>query len=246
MPFAFYKQDGLFQTSEARAIHDLLAADPRPGWTLINEGAPGSHPSLPCHSHRCRTWAIYLTRIRSSDDSLSGTNWPARGSSSYCSAEILDDSGILRRELFLKDDERALTNYLHIFEVLLEEARTIGRDLADLVAILTAYIHELREPPGEEGNIQRLESDRAAVQIMTIHKSKGLEATVVFLYGGFSRFRSGVIHEYHEHGHRELYIGDNDDAKEKANEEAHSRGTTALLRCPDPGQGAALPAPGPR
>ena len=30
VPFAFYKQDGLFQTSEARAIHDLLTAAPRP------------------------------------------------------------------------------------------------------------------------------------------------------------------------------------------------------------------------
>ena len=34
---------------------------------------------------------------------------------------ILDDSGLIRRELFLKDDERALTNYLHLFEILLEK-----------------------------------------------------------------------------------------------------------------------------
>ncbi len=26
MPFAFYKQEGLFQTDEAREVHDLLAA----------------------------------------------------------------------------------------------------------------------------------------------------------------------------------------------------------------------------
>ena len=111
--------------------------------------------------------------------------------------KILDESGIIRRELFLRDDERALTNYLHIFEVLLEDARTVGRDLTDLVATLTAYIQQTRKPPGEDGNIQRLESDRAAVQIMTIHKSKGLEAAVVFLYGGFGRFRASGIHEYH-------------------------------------------------
>ena len=83
----------------------------------------------------------------------------------------------------------ALTNYLHIFEMLLEEARAAGCDLADLVATLTAYSHETRQPAGEDGNIQRLESDRAAVQIMTIHRSKGLEAAVVFLYGGYGRFR---------------------------------------------------------
>ena len=54
---------------------------------------------------------------------------------------------------------------------------------------------------------------------MTIHKSKGLEAAVVFLYGGFGRYRASGIHEYHEDGQRVLYIGDNDHAKEKANED---------------------------
>ena len=32
---------------------------------------------------------------------------------------ILEESGILRRELFLSDSERAITNYLHLFEILL-------------------------------------------------------------------------------------------------------------------------------
>ena len=37
-----------------------------------------------------------------------------------------------------------------------------------------------------ETNYQRLESDREAVHIMTMHMAKGLEAGVVFLYGGCS------------------------------------------------------------
>jgi len=32
--------------------------------------------------------------------------------------------------------------------------------------------------------VLRIESERDAVQIMTVHKSKGLEADVVFLFGG--------------------------------------------------------------
>ena len=87
---------------------------------------------------------------------------------------------------FFKDDERALTNYFHLFEILLEEARGTGWALADLVTTLDGYIKETRQPPVEDGNVQRLESDRAAVQVMTIHKSKGLEAAVVFLCGGFT------------------------------------------------------------
>ena len=102
---------------------------------------------------------------------------------------------------------------------MLEEARSVGRDLPDLVVLLSSYINETTDPPGEESNIQRLESDRTAVQIMTIHKSKGLEAAVVFVYGGFGRFRAGGMHAYHEAGERILYVGDDDAAKQKADAE---------------------------
>jgi exodeoxyribonuclease V beta subunit len=217
VPFAFYKQEGLFQTDEAHAIHDLLAAiiDPadadkrRRAWITPFFAVPlASLPDL----DELPDSSLFIKQIRDWNELA------AKRQFEMLFSRILDDSGIIRRELFLKDDERALTNYLHIFEVLLEGARTVGCDLTDLVATLTAYIRETRQPPGDEGNIQRLESDRAAVQIMTIHKSKGLEAAIVFLYGGFSRFRASRIHEYHEDGQRVMFIGDNDAAKEKASE----------------------------
>ena len=215
VPFAFYKQDGLFQTDQAREIHDLLLA--------IADPADADK--------RCRAWItpFFLVPLAALPDldELSDSHllikrlrdWnelAGKRRFEMLFRKVLDESGIIRRALFLRDDERALTNYLHIFEVLLEEARTVGRDLADLVTTLTAYIHGERNPPGEDGNIQRLESDRTAVQIMTIHKSKGLEAAVVFLYGGFGRYRGDGIHEYHEDGRRLLYIGDDEHAKERA------------------------------
>jgi exodeoxyribonuclease V beta subunit len=218
VPFAFYKQDGLFQTDEARAIHDLLAAIADPAdvdkrgraWITPFFAVPlAALPDLDDLPHS----DPLIMRLRDWNDLASKRRFEA------LFTRVLDESGIIRRELFLKDDERALTNYLHIFEILLQDARTVGRDLADLVAILTAYIQQTRKPPGEDGNIQRLESDCAAVQIMTIHKSKGLEAAVVFLYGGFGRFWGGGTHEYHENGQRVMYIGDNDEAKKKARED---------------------------
>ena len=218
VPFAFYKQDGLFQTDQAREIHDLLVA--------IADPADADK--------RCRAWIapFFLVPLAAlpSLNELSDSHplikrlrdWnelAGKRRFEMLFRKILDDSGIIRRELFLRDDERALTNYLHIFEVLLEEARTVGCDLADLATTLAAYMQGTRNPPGDEGNIQRLESDRTAVQIMTIHKSKGLEAAVVFLYGGFGRYRGGGIHEYHEDGQRLLYIGDDEHAKERASED---------------------------
>jgi exodeoxyribonuclease V beta subunit len=218
VPFSFYKQDGLFQTDEARDVRDLLAA-------IDNPGDPG---------RRGRAWitpffAVPLAALPDLADPPDShplvkrlTDWnelAGRRRFETLFAKILDDSGIIRRELFLKDDERALTNYLHLFEVLLEDARAAGCTLADLITTLNAYILEARKPPGEDGNVQRLESDREAVQIMTIHKSKGLEAAVVFVYGGFTRFPSGGLHEYHEDQQRFLYVGDDDHAKKQAKED---------------------------
>ena len=44
---------------------------------------------------------------------------------------------------------------------------------------------EQRRSPGFNLFYADLETDARAVQIMTIHHAKGLEASVVFLYGGF-------------------------------------------------------------
>jgi exodeoxyribonuclease V beta subunit len=214
VPFAFYKQDGLFQTKEACQVHDLLAAidDPadrtKRGRAWITPFFTIPLASLPA-----------LADLTDSHPLVERLTWwkeeAEKGRFERMFTRILDESGVIRRELFLSDSERALTNYLHLFEILLEEARATGYELADLVATLNGYIQDTRRPRGEDGNVQRLETDRAAVQIMTIHKSKGLEAAVVFLYGGFTPFRSDGMHRYHrESGQRVLDFGDEKSAKE--------------------------------
>ncbi len=219
VPFAFYKLDGLFQTNEAREIRDLLAAIDTPNdcerqarawitpfFAVPLSALPGlsdlpaSHPLV----KRLYDWKELAVRRRFE----------------ALFSRILDESGIIRRELFQNDDERALTNILHLFEILLEEVRTTGGDLGDLIATLTAYMQETREPSTEDGNVQRLDSDRAAVQIMTIHKSKGLEAAVVFVYGGFTAFPSDGLRHFHQaDGEPVLSIGDDEDAKRAAERE---------------------------
>jgi exodeoxyribonuclease V beta subunit len=220
IPFSFYKQDGLFETPEARELRDLLAAIDRPDDTGL----------------RGRAWITpffdvplgALPQLFELDEShplvqrLTAWNDLAeRRQFETLFSRILDESGVSRRELFLKSGERTLTNYLHLCEILLEEARKTGCGLADLVTTLTAYIQKTRKPPGEDRDVQRLESDRDAVQIMTIHKSKGLEAAVVFVYGGFCLKSTGDWHEYHgASGERVLYLGDNPDAEQAAASEA--------------------------
>lgn len=219
VPFSFYKQEGLFQTAEASAVRNLLGAidDPAdlssrslawitPFFSVPLDALPDlvelpdSHPLL----RRLIDWKE-LADARRFETLF---------------ARILDETGIVRRELLFKDDERALTNYLHLFELLLEEAHATGSGLTELVATLDAYLLGTREPSNQDGNVQRLESDRDAVQIMTIHKSKGLEAAVVFLYGGFTSRPSDGLYAYHDReGTRVLDVDADAEAKATANRE---------------------------
>ncbi len=119
------------------------------------------------------------------------------------------ESGFVRREIFFADGERDLTNTLHVLELLTERARGGRATLRDLVQELTGLIAKTRLPLDLEGNMQRLESDRSAVQIMTIHKAKGLEAPLVFLAGGLSAGGGDGerVRVFHEGGRRLAWVG---------------------------------------
>ncbi len=98
--------------------------------------------------------------------------------------QLVHRSGLVSRELFLSNSERELTNYLHIFEILLERILRERLSLGEAISQLESFIAETALPAGIDSNIQRIESERSAVQIMSVHMSKGLQADVVFLFGG--------------------------------------------------------------
>ncbi|MBS2030450.1 MAG: UvrD-helicase domain-containing protein [Deltaproteobacteria bacterium] len=205
---AFYKQDGLFQTPEAFHVLDLLRAIASPGdlsacrkaWltpffalelpdVARADAVPPEHP-----------WMARLISWKALADARDYERLFAR---------ILDESGLVRRLLLLSPSERELTNYQHLFEVLLQEAHRVREGLDGLARTLDGWVREVREPPGQEGNLQRLESDGQAVQVMTLHKSKGLEAPVVFLAGGFTDFGAQGLRVsiYHDRGERLAWLG---------------------------------------
>ena len=86
------------------------------------------------------------------------------------------------RLLGLVDGERRISNYLQLAELLQEAQRgTLGlHGLIDWLAHAIACAD-----PNDEAQQLRLESDAHCVQIVTLHKSKGLEYPLVFLpYAG--------------------------------------------------------------
>ncbi len=94
--------------------------------------------------------------------------------------EVASAEGLPGRVLAQVGGERLLTDLRHVGEVLHEVALRERLGLVALVAWLRDQIAEGRHGRGAE-RTRRLDSDAAAVQLVTIHASKGLEYAVVYL-----------------------------------------------------------------
>lgn len=189
IPYSFYRQGGLYESGEALDILALLQAIAQPKLRAARRAA-----------YRTPFFAIPIRELADFDDSDAGERAQAllyewreiaqKHAFTRLFRKIADDSGILLREILLGRGERALTNYQHILETLGEEASKGYKSLDDLIGWLA---RKIEGSDGEDDqDLQRLETDRPAVQVMTMHKSKGLEAEVVFIYGGFSSRNSGI------------------------------------------------------
>jgi exodeoxyribonuclease V beta subunit len=76
--------------------------------------------------------------------------------------------------------ERYLTDVRHIGDLLHTAATTEGLGATAVRAWLSRRIAESARDAGDEERSRRLESDADAVQVLTIHRSKGLEFPVVY------------------------------------------------------------------
>jgi exodeoxyribonuclease V beta subunit len=122
--------------------------------------------------------------------------------------ESASADGLAARVLGRIDGERHLTDLRHLGEALHETAL---RDRLGIVA-LTAWLREQiadADTPGRTDRTRRLDSDAAAVQLVTIHASKGLEYPVVYLPSLADRFvRAPELPLFHDaDGHRCRFVG---------------------------------------
>jgi len=90
---------------------------------------------------------------------------------------LLLDYRVLPRLVALPAGERRVTNVLHLAEVLQERSTQTGALMWELQRW---FARQLGEQETKDEYLLRLESDRKAVSIMTMHKSKGLEFDIVF------------------------------------------------------------------
>jgi len=102
-------------------------------------------------------------------------------------AEFMRAEKIRQRLLSLQDGERRVTNLQHLAELLHAAA---DKEHLTPVTLLQWFKHQASENKGVKEWEMRLDRDDSAVNVVTIHKSKGLEYPIVFcpfLWNGFSR-----------------------------------------------------------
>jgi exodeoxyribonuclease V beta subunit len=115
--------------------------------------------------------------------------------------------GMSDRVLSWQDGERHMTDLAHITQLLQDAAH---RERLGLPALRDWLREQRKERSGATERNRRLDSDAAAVQIMTVFVSKGLQFPVVYLPFAFNRHPpEQAIVLYHEDGVRCLYIGGN-------------------------------------
>ena len=119
-----------------------------------------------------RNWEFWLVRFRALRHSA------ATGGIMTMVEQLLDECGVRNGCLTRTGGERSLTNLIQCAELLHVAELERGSSLASLIPWLERRIVS---PDNDESALLRLESDDDAVQIATIHASKGLEYPVVFL-----------------------------------------------------------------
>ena len=109
--------------------------------------------------------------------------------------EAAEERGLSARVLRQVDGERLLTDLRHLGEVLYQESteRSLG------LSALLGWFRDERRRAGVAERPRRLDSDAEAVQIVTIHSSKGLQYPVVYLPFAYDNYvRTPAIARFHD------------------------------------------------
>ncbi len=116
------------------------------------------------------------------------------------------------RMLSRVDGERRLTDLRHVGQLLHAQATSEQLGITALTGWLRQRVAEAKDDSNAEDRARRLESDAEAVQVLTIHRSKGLEFPVVYCpylweAGWIPDNEPPVYHDAEAGGRRTIDVG---------------------------------------
>ena len=170
--------ESLFTSPEVEVLLRTLSAIADPGDTALARGALASgvldfEPEQLVDSvDDPALLEIWLQRLRDYHDL-----WARRGITALSGA-LFEGERLGARYLRKSDGERRLTNLRHAFEVL---HCAESREKFGMAGLLVWFSRQIADTPEGEEYQLRLETDECAVQVVTIHRSKGLEYPVCFV-----------------------------------------------------------------
>ena len=229
LPYTFYRQAGLFQSREALEWLDLLNAIRFPtqrawvqkAWltrffnlSLQQLSSAWEAPEFSKLRHRFLEWN-QLAEQRRFVQLLE---------------QVLHQTQVLERELLLNSDSRSVFNYQQLLERLSSVALARNYSLNDLAAWLQRMVENPQQDEDEGDDTLRQDAQKEAVQLMTIHTSKGLEFPVVFLDLGGVRGASNhqTVWSYHLKEQRVYDLLPDSDAKSLIDQEIQAENQRLL------------------
>ncbi len=93
---------------------------------------------------------------------------------------VAADTGLAARILAEREGQRMMTDLRHVGQLLHEAASEGQLGVSALAAWLSERIAQAGADTAHEDRSRRLESDAEAVQVLTIHRAKGLEFPIVY------------------------------------------------------------------
>ena len=224
----------------------VFATDPAKEWLRLLEALerPTARDRAVAGRVRPASSAGRHTRWRrQSEESWEGLHW-----SLHRWAALLRDQGIAalfervsssqavpRRVLTRASGERFMTDLRHVAQLLHEAGVSEGLGPTALATWLGRRIHDVERDGESEERARRLESDADAVQVITIHRSKGLEFPIVycpFAWDGYAKPRDvPMFHDPTNANKRTIDVGHqgNDFARHQKMEIEEGRGEDLRL-----------------